>query len=203
MAFWRKFWKDYNGVHLTAELGWQLAEDIGLFTDSSLAGWGAVYDGEWMGGKWPSSAEGLAINELELLVIAIAAKRWGPKWARKLIVTTCDNMAAVFTVNKGSAKNPAMMVVMRDLFLTASKCDFEMKAKYINTKLNVMADLISRGDIEGFLKHAHETLGLGEMAKVEPNMDVETILQRMQKARRANERRNAASKRGAFQGRKT
>ena len=66
-----------------------------------------------MGGRWPEGlADGLSINELELLTIAIAAKKWGPKWARKLVVTTCDNMAAVFTINKGCAKNPAMMVVM-------------------------------------------------------------------------------------------
>lgn len=193
LQWWKRFWKDYNGVHLTAELGWQLAEDIGLFTDASLDGWGAVYDGEWMGGRWPACAEGLAINELELLVVTIAAKQWGPKWARRLIVTTCDNMASVFTINKGSAKNPAMMVAMRELFLVAAKGSFEMKAKYINTKLNVMADAISRGDIDRFLEHAYNVLGVDKMVEVEPQLDVEAVLRRMQKARRANERRNAAA----------
>ena len=68
-----------------------------------------------------------------------------------------------------------------------------MKAKYINTKLNVMADAISRGDIDRFLEHAHNVLGVDKMVEVEPQLDVEAVLRRMQKARRANERRNAAA----------
>ena len=68
--------------YLTAELGYQLSQDIGLFTDASLTGWGCVYRGDRMGGKYPEAAKGLAINELELLAVCIAAKRWGPDWAR-------------------------------------------------------------------------------------------------------------------------
>ena len=86
-----------------------------------------------------------------------------------------------------------MMVAMRELFLAAAKGSFEMKAKYINTKLNIMADAISRGDIDRFLDHAHNVLGVDKMVEVEPELDVEAVLRRMQKARRANERRNAAA----------
>jgi len=192
LSFWKRFWKDYNGVHLTAEIGWQLAEDIGLFTDASLTGWGAVHDGEWMGGEWPKSARNLDINELELLTLVIAAKQFGPKWARKRIVTTIDNQAAMYAVNKGSVKNPVMMVLMRELFLVATKSHFEMKSQYLNTKLNVMADAISRGDLERFYQHAERVLGIERSTwrEVKPDGDyIETLIARMQKARRAAERR--------------
>ena len=144
-----------------------------------------------MGGEWPKSAAGLSINELELFVIAIAAKKWGPKWARKKVIATCDNMASVWTINTGSARNPAMMVAMRELFLAAARNSFEMKSKYINTKLNVMADAISRGDLERFFKHAREVCGLNKLTRVEPNTDVAAVVSRMQKARRGGERREA------------
>ena len=192
LSFWKRFWKDYNGVHLTVEIGWTLAEDIGLFTDASLTGWGAVYDGQWMGGEWPDSARGLDINELELLTFVIAAKRFGPEWARRRIITTIDNQAAMWAINKGSTRNPVMMVLMRELFLTASRNGFEMKAKYLNTKLNVMADAISRGDLERFYAHAEETLGIERTTwrQVEADdNDVERLIARMQKARRAEARR--------------
>ena len=100
-------------------------------------------------------------------------------------------MAAVHTINRGSARNPAMNVVMRELFLAAAQNSFEMKSQYINTKLNVMADAISRGDVERFVQHATEVLGMkrSDLREVEPNLDVEKMLKKMQKAMRAKERR--------------
>ena len=82
-------------------------------------------------------------------------------------------------------RQPAMMVVMRELFLTAARCDFQLKAKYINTKLNIMADCISRSDIEGFLAHATSVLGVRpeNIKEVEPNMDIGKMLRKMPNAR--------------------
>lgn len=197
LAWWKRFWKDYNGCSLTAELGWQLSEDIGLFTDASLKGWGAVHGSEWMGGQWPASVAGLDINELELLTLVLAAKRWGPKWARKRIITTIDNQAAMYTINKGDAKNPVLMVLMRELFLSAAKSDFSMKAQYLESKLNVMADAISRNDLTRFFEHARLVLKVDPSEWTEVKCDageLEKIIQRMQRARRAERRRQAHAK---------
>ena len=62
----------------------------------------------------------------------------------------------------------------------------------MNTKLNVMADAISRGDLERFYQHAEQVLGIERSTWREVTPDgeyIETLIARMQKARRAAERR--------------
>ena len=84
-----------------------------------------------------------------------------------------------------------MMVAMRGLFLAASKFSFELKAKHIETDLNVMADAISRGDLGRFFSHARDVLNMGTLKRVEPAYDINAALMRMQKARRAERRRKS------------
>ena len=189
LAWWKRFWKDYNGTHLTAELGWTLAEDVGLFTDASLSGWGCICGEEYMAGAWPKCAKGLSINELELLTVAVAAAKFGPSWARRRIIANVDNMAAVSTINSGAAKAAPLMVAMRELYLAAAKNGFEIKAKHIGTKLNVAADAASRGEWERFFDHVKNVLNLNCVRQVQPNLDIEAAVQRMQKARLAAARR--------------
>ncbi len=168
-----------------------MAEDIGLFTDASLEGWGVIYGDKYMAGAWPKCANGLSINELELLVVAIAAAKFGPEWARRRIVTNCDNMAAVHTINSGAARAPPLMVAMRQLYMSAARHGFEIKAKHIGTKLNVAADSASRGDWTRFFDHVQKVLNIdkSDMRQVGPNLDIEAAIRRMQKARLAHRAR--------------
>ena len=103
-------------------------------------------------------------------------------------------MASVFTINKGCAKDPAMMVAMRELFLALSRNSVEMRAIHIETAANVAADAISRGDFARFFEFAREKLNLSEsdLTQVFPAFDIDAAVARMQKARAAERRRRAA-----------
>ena len=142
-----------------------------------------------MGGEWPEEAKGLAINELELLALTAAAYQWGPLWARKRLITTCDNMASVICVNKGSVRSAPMMVVMRDLFQAACRHGFQLRAQWISTHLNTAADAISRGDMAKFYTFARDVLRVASPKQVQPVYNVDGAIRRMQKARRGEARR--------------
>ena len=189
LQWWKAFWSEFNGVVLTPQLGEMRNRDIGLFTDSSLKGWGVVCGGRYMAGAWPATAQGLSINELELYTVALAAAKFGAEWAGKRVIVNVDNMAAVHTINSGAAKSPPLMAAMRELYLHAAKHSFEIVAVRIRTENNIAADAASRGEWKRFFDFVREELNIPCIEQVEPNLDIPAAIKRMQKARLAAVRR--------------
>ena len=53
-------------------------------------------------------------------------------------------MCVVSVLSSGTSRNPDLMHLVRRLFFIAASCQFECKAVYVNTKVNTIADSLSR-----------------------------------------------------------
>ena len=146
-----------------------------------------------MAGLWGPEAKDLAINELELLAVAITTRQWGRDWTRKKVKMRCDNTASCFTLESGACKDPAMMVAMRLVALDAARHHFDLRADYIKSADNEGADAASRGEWGRLAQFAERVLGLQHLKQVRPKLDFKDALRRMQRARAAQRRRAAPS----------
>ena len=64
--------------------------------------------------------------------------------ARRRMIVGGDNMVAVGAVNKGTAKDPALLAILRAMHKEQVKHSCELKAKHVPGVRNVLADLASR-----------------------------------------------------------
>ena len=63
-------------------------------------------------------------------------------------------MAVVHILKSGSSKSPHLMELVRSLLYLAATYGFEFQVHYINTKVNTVADALSRLDFHRFWKLA-------------------------------------------------
>ena len=98
---------------------------------------------------WPGAAT--AINIKELFAFVWAATVFGHRWRGRRITLHVDNAAALAWINNGSTRsaNPFAARMLRRLFWLSASLDFIVKAVYINTKHNVLADILSRSGGRG------------------------------------------------------
>jgi len=133
--------------------------------DASLKGYGVYFNGHFMAGSWngtqppvPASLCQLPnwqdvfvnsdsitnINHLELLTALLAARHFGYMWRNKKVVIYTDNTQALANINKGSNRNPVVMMWLRELFWLSAQFNFHITARYISTKQNWISDGLSR-----------------------------------------------------------
>ena len=193
------------------------AEELGLFTDASLEGFGASFvlpDGtcEVFSGRWDEVMPGIDtsqatkewnISELELLVVIMAMTQWSKHLAQRRVVMRCDNAAAVSVANTGHARDGAMSALLRELWYVKARGSFEMQAKHVKTHDNQLGDIPSRWtrpdgsrDVEAeteLYEHLAEHYGVAAegVHEVAVAADTAGLLRRMQKAHR-RARRDAA-----------
>ncbi|CAF4669767.1 unnamed protein product, partial [Rotaria sp. Silwood2] len=86
----------------------------------------------------------------EIIRIVVAAVMWGSQWKRKRICLLCDNQATVNIFNKGRSKSSLIMAFTRRLTLLAIQHQFLLRAVYISTHDNNLADALSRLQINRF-----------------------------------------------------
>lgn len=156
LDMWHSFLSNWNGVSFFLQ-NMIRAPDFNLFTDaSSLVGFGGYFNGRWFQGLWQKQlnptvhANMSSMSYLELYPIIIAAVLWGPEWQRCHISFQCDNAATVLIINKGRSKCSRIMCLMRKLTIVAAKCNFSFSANHVPGKLNVIADALSRFQMERF-----------------------------------------------------
>jgi hypothetical protein len=217
VAFWLRFAPTQNGKSLMLEEEWTEAEELRFWTDASLDGFGAAFQlptGEWeyFGGEWSQfgvDTSEMHISILEMLAAAMAFDTWGAHLAQRKVITRCDNLSSVFTINAltgggGKTTDPGMLVVAREMFFICAKHSFLTRSAHIGTKLNVLADAASRCEWERFFAFAKSEFGVEreQMREVEPTLDTPLMLEKIRKAmlteRRCEaERIRAASNRAA------
>jgi len=197
--WWISFWSEWNGVSFMREEEWRNAETLNFWTDASLDGYGACFvlpDGtaQYFGGAWSEfgidTRDGRwSISELEALVIWMAADVWSEHLTKRRFKMRCDNMSACYMLNKGCCADGAMMVTMRALDLAMAKGSFEMRARWIGTKENVLADEASRAcndprAWDRFFAYAHEHFGLerSSMRRVGAPAGTVALLRKMDRA---------------------
>ena len=92
----------------------------------------------------------LDISIKEIFPVVIALETWGHLNKNHCICFHIDNMAVVHILNKQSARDPLMMLLVRRFELTAMEFNILFKAVHIHTHLNVSCDALSHLQMERF-----------------------------------------------------
>ena len=146
--------------------------DIGFYSDASAAedlGFGAVLQEKWLQGFWTKEFVRQAnpsIEFLELFALCTGIFAWEEALSEDHFKIHCDNIAVVHMINKLTSSCKNCMFLLRLLTLSNLKFNRKLSAVYINTKLNVLLDALSRNQMSRFRR-----LGPDMNAKPDPILD--------------------------------
>ena len=87
---------------------------------------------------------------LKLFPIALSVCIWGSQMANRCIVFVTDNAALVSIINQQTSKHKLVMILIRDLVLTALNYNIIFRARHIPGLNNTRADCLSRFQIARF-----------------------------------------------------
>ena len=161
LRMWYRFLCDWNGVSLFYDNALTCSADMELYTDASLVGFGAIFRQQWFSSAWPKEIPSVEDGDLsmafrELYPIVAAAVLWGKHWTAKRIIFVCDNLSAVYILQKGRSKCMAIMKLIRTLTWTAAVCNFHFTARHLAGIKNKIADSLSRLLLQQFRQLAPE-----------------------------------------------
>ena len=150
LAWWRLFASEWNGVSfLTPPTQHPVKE---LATDASGSwGCGAWHGNHWFQLAWDEASLQLPITVKELLPIILACERWGIGWSDQCIRCHCDNQAVVANLRSRTSRDRHCLYMLRVLAFIEARYNFHIQPLYISTKLNYLADDLSRNHLPSFL----------------------------------------------------
>ena len=106
----------------------------------------------WFSEAWsPKQKREWHIGPKEFYPILVAAQHWGVYWAGKRILVACDNATVVSAINKGYSKQAVLGRMLRALTFYSLKFNFHLQAQHVPGKSNIIADQLSRLQVEKFL----------------------------------------------------
>ena len=144
LRWWKLFLSSWSAISLI-----QLSRPVfQVSTDASgLKGIGGVYDGRIFSSRVPPRHKEKHINWKEMFAVLHALIFWHKEWANGSLDVACDNAAVVGGINKRSISGPAIRP-LRAILLISAVFDIDIKAHWISTKENVIADAASRHDFK-------------------------------------------------------
>ena len=114
-------------------------------TDASLTGWGAILDDLVPAqGFFSKGEQALHITAKELNAVLFALQRFHNNLVNKPVRIVTDNMSVMAVINKGVSHSRTMMSIYRKMLKFCLERGILLKAEYINTHHNVVADALSR-----------------------------------------------------------
>jgi hypothetical protein len=117
-----------------------------LATDASgTKGIGGLYDGRIFSSRVPSRHRKKHINWKEMFAVLHAFILWHKEWSHGTVNLASDSSAVVNGINNRSIRGPAIRP-LRTILLIAAIFDIELKAHWIPSEENVVADAASRHD---------------------------------------------------------
>ena len=162
LEMWRTFLQHPNAFYrpfldFTTSLE---ADSIYFYTDASgKIGMGAINDGEWMMQMWDPRfilKYKPNIQCLELYALVATVLQWIHKYSNCRVILFCDNKNVQSAVNDSSTSCSQCMKLIRILVLHCLKVNIKVKVKYIKSKDNALADALSRGKFNVFLREAEQ-----------------------------------------------
>ena len=133
-------------------------------TDASLEGFGMVWGRRALAGIFTSEFDDLDISKKEMLAIMVAIKHWFADLAGLRVKIFSDNQACVSLINYGISRSPFLAACLREIQFFLANYNIEIKAQYIPSKQNFLADLCSRAfTSESFYVHFKKTLNEGTL----------------------------------------
>ena len=158
IKMWTMFLKQWNGVSFFLDQQETDGEAMQFFTDATPSGFGGYFNGRWFCDKFeenmiPEECKA-SMALFELYPIVMSAVLWGEEWCKKRIIVNCDNESACEIINKGRSRIPFIMKFVRRLVWCEAKFNFTIRASYIPTGRNGIADSLSRFQMERFRRLA-------------------------------------------------
>ena len=148
LCWWNAFLPYWNGASM-------MPPELSVFSILSDAsgswGCGAVFKHWWFQLAWPPAWRGVPISPKEMVPIIVAVALWGPMWAGSKVCCKCDNMAVVLAINKGCAKDPQLMRLLRIVVFWCAMYDITLVARNLPGVQNTSADALSRNNCPLFL----------------------------------------------------
>ena len=84
-----------------------------------------------------------SISQLELYNVVVATRLWAPHWRDKTVCIRCDNESAVSVCNSGKTGDIFMNLCLRNLWLTTSEYNIDLRVVHIRGKDNDLVDVSS------------------------------------------------------------
>ena len=106
----------------------------------------------WHSMAWSNEWSRRDIMEKELVPIVLSCAVWGSLPSDSRVEFKCDNSSVVYSINKGSSKEPLVMYLLRCLWFFAAYFDIKITASHIPGMLNTAADKLSRNQSREFLQ---------------------------------------------------
>ena len=152
ISWWLNCIESHNGTCIMKP-DWSVGEVLHIFTDASDFGYGAVFGDMWFAMQYTGQAGPLgkrSINWRELHVAVKALATWATSLANRKVIFHIDNQTTCFILNKLYTPVQELMELVRMWCLLVEEHSITTAVVYINTKLNVLADALSRGDMNTF-----------------------------------------------------
>lgn len=150
LAWWQEFVVTWNGTSFLT--GPAHLPTVEMASDASGSwGCGAWCGNMWFQVQWDHRSQDLPIAVKELLPIVLACAIWGRGWQGHQVLCHCDNQAVVATLRSRSSKHKGLMHLLRCLTFLEAGFGCSLRATYINTKANHLADDLSRNELPSFL----------------------------------------------------
>lgn len=146
----------FNSKSLFLSDHWENSVSLHLYTDASNIGFGGCLGNQYFSGVWPKAWKAYYITVKELFPIVLAVQLWAKQLENRCFVFFTDNDAVVHIINRQIAKDKTIMVLVRRLVLNCLKHNILFQARQNPDLFNVLADHLSRQQIQQFLhKFSH------------------------------------------------
>lgn len=121
------------------------SEEVTLFTDASLEGWGGICGYRTVKDVWPQG-HGTHINALELRAVLLAVRHFISLLRHRHILVRSDSMTAVAYINRqGGTKSSTCQAIAHDLWCWVQQNALSIRAVHVPGVQNEAADIMSRG----------------------------------------------------------
>ena len=94
-----------------------------------------------MAGIFLDKYDSLDISKKEMITVMASIKHWFPDLANMKVRIFVDNMACVELLNYGVTRSPFLANCLREIQFVLASYNIELKAEYIPSKENKLADL--------------------------------------------------------------
>ena len=137
-------WMNVNWLRSGVSIS-QPSPDVELYTDASSVGWGAHVAHLTAAGTWPLEDKRRHINALELEAVILAVQAFSSFLQGKVVLLCTDNTTVAAYVNKqGGTRVPYLSKRTEFLLLLCQDQNFQLRARHVPGKLNIIADFLSR-----------------------------------------------------------
>ena len=142
VAWWIATLKEFKGKSPIPPSVWTSL--VSFYTDASLEGFGMVWGKRAIAGLFLLEHDELDITKKEMLTVMAAIKHWFADLANLKVKIYVDNQACVALLNYGITRSPFLAACLREIYFVLASFNIELRADYIPSKDNCMADLCSR-----------------------------------------------------------